>query len=70
MSYIRAEEVLPKELLASVQQYVDGQMLYIPRKEKEKRKESMCYPVFLNYKNIEQLLCPHFDSLQYFSSQE
>ena len=24
MSYIRAEEVLPKELLASVQQYVDG----------------------------------------------
>lgn len=37
MSYIRAEEVLPKELLASVQQYVDGQMLYIPRKAEEKR---------------------------------
>ena len=37
MSYIRAEEVLPKELLASVQQYVDGQMLYIPRQAEEKR---------------------------------
>lgn len=37
MSYIKAEEVLPQELLASVQRYVDGQMLYIPRKAEEKR---------------------------------
>ena len=37
MSYIRAEEVLPQEILASVQQYIDGQMLYIPRKTEEKR---------------------------------
>lgn len=37
MSYIRAEEVLPQELLASVQRYVDGQTLYIPRKAEEKR---------------------------------
>ncbi len=37
MGYIRAEEVLPREVLASVQQYVDGQMLYIPRKAEEKR---------------------------------
>lgn len=36
MSYMRAEEVLPQEILASVQQYVDGQMLYIPRKTEEK----------------------------------
>lgn len=37
MGYIRAEEVLPGEILASVQQYVDGQMLYIPRRAEEKR---------------------------------
>ncbi len=37
MSYVKAEEVLPQEILASVQQYVDGQMLYIPRKTEEKR---------------------------------
>ena len=37
MSYIRAEEVLPIELLATVQQYVDGQTIYIPRKPEEKR---------------------------------
>lgn len=33
MGYIRAEEVLPSEILLLVQQYVDGQMIYIPRKE-------------------------------------
>lgn len=33
MSYLRAEEILPKEVLDLIQQYVDGQMIYIPRKE-------------------------------------
>lgn len=37
MGYRKAEEVLPREVLASVQQYIDGQMLYIPRKTQEKR---------------------------------
>ncbi len=37
MGYRKAEEVLPREILASVQQYIDGQMLYIPRKTQEKR---------------------------------
>lgn len=32
MGYIRAEDILPQEVLALVQQYVDGQMIYIPRK--------------------------------------
>lgn len=32
MGYIRAEDVLPPELLARVQQYVDGRTLYIPKK--------------------------------------
>lgn len=32
MGYIRAEDILPKEILELVQQYVDGQMIYIPRK--------------------------------------
>ena len=35
MSYIRADEILPKELLETIQQYVDGQIIYIPRKEKQ-----------------------------------
>lgn len=32
MSYIRAEDILPKEVLELIQQYVDGQTIYIPRK--------------------------------------
>lgn len=33
MGYIRAEEILPEEILALVQQYIDGQSIYIPRRE-------------------------------------
>ena len=35
MGYIRADEILPKELLEAIQQYVDGKVIYIPRKEKQ-----------------------------------
>ena len=30
MSYLRAEEVLPKELIKTIQQYVNGKAIYIP----------------------------------------
>jgi Mor family transcriptional regulator len=32
MSYVNAEDVLPKHLVEEIQKYVDGQLLYIPRK--------------------------------------
>lgn len=32
MSYMKADIILPKELLALVQEYADGQYLYIPKK--------------------------------------
>lgn len=35
MSYIRAEEVLPKELIEMIQHYVSGKSVYIPCKEKK-----------------------------------
>ena len=35
MSYISAEEVLPKELIEKIQQYVSGKSIYIPSKEKK-----------------------------------
>ena len=31
MRYIKAEEVLPAEVLELVQQYIDGELLYIPK---------------------------------------
>ena len=32
VSYIKAEEVLPEELIRQVQEYADGVYIYIPRK--------------------------------------
>ena len=32
MSYIKAEEVLPEQLIRQIQEYVDGVYIYIPRK--------------------------------------
>ena len=32
MSYIKAEEILPQELIRQIQEYVDGVYIYIPRK--------------------------------------
>ena len=31
MSYVNADDVLPKILVKEIQKYVDGQLLYIPR---------------------------------------
>ena len=32
MSYVNATDVLPRVLVEEIQRYVDGQLLYIPRK--------------------------------------
>ena len=33
MSYIKAEEILPEELIRQIQEYADGVYIYIPRKQ-------------------------------------
>ena len=38
MSYIAAQQVLPRELLERVQHYIDGEYIYIPRKSNNKRE--------------------------------
>ena len=35
MSQLRAEEILPRELIETIQQYVSGKSIYIPCKEKK-----------------------------------
>ena len=37
MRYIKADQVLPEEVIELIQQYVDGQNIYIPRKAEHKR---------------------------------
>ena len=33
MNYIKADQILPEKLLAMIQEYIDGEYLYIPRKD-------------------------------------
>ena len=37
VSYIKAEEILPEELLRRIQEYADGVYIYIPRKPGTRR---------------------------------
>lgn len=37
MSYIKAVEVLPEEVLDLIQKYVEGEYIYIPKKECNKK---------------------------------
>lgn len=38
MSYRRAEKILPIEIIRLIQDYVDGECIYIPRKENARRE--------------------------------
>jgi len=35
MSYVNADDVLPQALVKEIQKYVDGQLIYIPRKNEK-----------------------------------
>ena len=37
MSYIKAEAILPEELIRQIQEYADGMYIYIPRKPGTRR---------------------------------
>ncbi len=37
MSYVKAIDVLPNEILELIQNYIDGEYIYIPRKEDNKK---------------------------------
>lgn len=37
MSYLNAKQVLPKEILELLQNYIEGECIYIPRKEEAKK---------------------------------
>lgn len=38
MCYIKAKEVLPNEIIELIQKYVDGEYIYIPKKECNKQQ--------------------------------
>lgn len=38
MSYRKAEQILPSEIIELIQNYVDGECIYIPRKDNSRRE--------------------------------
>lgn len=51
MSYIKADDILPKELLEAVQQYVDGKSIYIPSRKKQEWGSETYARVFFRERN-------------------
>ena len=53
MSYIKAEEILPEDLIRQIQEYVDGVYIYIPRKPGTRHKwgQETNYKAELNNRN-------------------
>ena len=53
MSYIKAEEILPEELIRQIQEYADGVYIYIPRKPGTRRKwgQETDYKAELKHRN-------------------
>jgi len=42
MKYVKANTILPKELIAEIQKYVQGEIIYIPKPESAHQKWGTC----------------------------
>lgn len=38
MGYFKANDILPNEIINEIQKYIDGELIYIPRKENSRKK--------------------------------
>lgn len=78
MSYQKADHILPPELLKKVQEYIDGELIYIPktaehkkswgegtstRKELKARNEQI-YTDYLNGESMEHLAAKYYLSFK------
>lgn len=78
MSYIKADRILPKEMIELIQTYIDGEYIYIPRKECNRRtwgestnyrsdlenRNHMIYLKYINGNNIDELAAEFFLSVK------
>lgn len=69
MKYLKAKNVLPDELINLIQEYVDGEFLYIPRKHGEQKawgemsgsretlkvRNEQIYNLYRNGKRVEEI---------------
>lgn len=78
MGYIRAEEILPIEVMELVQQYVDGENIYIPRKQANRQewgagtqirrelweRDRQIYAEYIAGSKTSELACKYFLSVK------
>lgn len=62
MSYIRAEEILPQELIETIQQYISGKNIYIPCKEKKVWGSQTKTKIYLEMRN-QEICQKHIDGV-------
>lgn len=74
MGYVKAGDVLPPEIIEQIQQYVDGKILYIPKKTEKKsawgngtstkaelaERNARIYAEFLNGASVSALAKDYF----------
>lgn len=74
MGYIKAEEILPVEIIELVQQYVDGESIYIPRRQGHRQawgtktqtkqeliaRNQQIYKDYLAGNKIPELVCKYY----------
>ena len=74
MGYRKAEEILPNEIIELIQQYVDGESIYIPRKLSHRqawgtgtqikqellRRDRQIYEEYLAGGNTAELACKYY----------
>jgi len=60
MSYIRAEQILPRELIEMIQSYVDGENIYIPRKDNKRRECGDGTEIRQELENRNRMICCDF----------
>lgn len=78
MGYLKGKEILPPEVVALIQQYVDGEYIYIPRKEENRKswgdttgcrkaleeRDTAIYREYLSGKRAEELAEAHYLSVK------
>lgn len=62
MGYIRAEDVLPSDVLALVQEYIDGAMLYVPAKNPGRNAWGSVSGTKTYYSNRNALICAEYNN--------
>ena len=74
MGYIRAEDILPNEVIELIQQYVDGKNIYIPRKSENRQtwgtgtqikqelliRDQHIYRDYLTGSKVSELACKYY----------